>query len=179
MKKLFLNLAFLSIIGSLFIFLSNCSEDKESSSQIVGIWNVTSIDYDAFVGGVAGMTVEDYYLNELGLSQQLTDIAMAMFDDEVRSYLESTMIEFEADYWYWTNIGDPAGDEGTWSINDSETTIILDEGTIWETPVTVNSLSSTSLNISFIMVEDIDLDDDAETDDEEVTFDITMSLTKQ
>ena len=143
MKKLLSNLFFLCIIGSLFIFLSNCSEDKESSSQIVGIWNVTSIDYDAFVDGVGGMTVEQYYLNVLGWTQQETDLAMAMFDDEVRSYLESTMIEFEADYWYWTNIGDIAGDDGSWSINDSESMIILDEGTIWETPITVNSLTGT------------------------------------
>ena len=179
MKKLFLKLTFLCLIGPLFIFLSNCSKDKESSSQIVGIWNVTSIDYDAFVGGVSGMTVEDYYLNELGLSQVATDIAMAIFDDEVRFYLESTMIEFEADYWYWTNIGDPAGDDGSWEINDNETMIILDKGTIWETPITVNSLSGTSLNITFTMMEDIDLDDDTENEDEEVTFVITMSLTRQ
>jgi hypothetical protein len=176
MKKLFINLTFLSAIVAFFLFLSNCSEDKESSSQIVGIWNVTSVDFDAFVGN---MTLEDYYLNELGWTQQETDIAMAMFDDDIRFYLESTMIEFESDYWYWTNIGDPAGDDGSWSINDSETLIILDEGTIWETQVIVNSLSSTSLNISFTMTEEMDLDDDFETDDVEVTFDMTMSLTKQ
>jgi len=176
MKKLFLNLTFLSLVGAFAVFLTNCSKDKESSSQLVGNWNVTSIDYDAFVGS---MTVEEYYLNELGLSQQLTDLAMAMFDDEVRSYLESTLIEFYSDYWYWTNIGDPAGDEGTWEINDSETLIILDKGTIWETPVIVHSLTSTNLNITFTMVEDIDLDDDAQTPDVTVTFDITMALTRQ
>jgi len=176
MKKLSLNLAFLSTIVALFFFLSNCGEDKESSSQIVGIWNVTSVDFDAFVGN---MTLEDYYLNEIGLTQEKTDIALANFEDEVKSYMESTMIEFESDYWYWTNIGDIAGDDGSWSINDSETLIILDEGTIWETHITVNSLTSTSLNISFTMTEDMDLDDDFETDDVEVTFEMTMSLTKQ
>jgi len=175
MKKLVSNLGFLFFIYSICFFLTNCSEEKTSSSALVGTWNVTNVEYDAYVGS---MTVEDYYLNELGLSQQLTDIAMSMFNDEAKSYLESTLIEFEADYWYWTNIGDPAGDEGNWSINDNETLIILDEGTIWETPITVHSLTSTSLNISFTMVEEIDLDDDAQTPDVEVTFDITLTLTK-
>jgi len=175
MKKLLSNLVLLFILSSFLIYLSNCSEEKTSSSNIVGVWNVTNVDYDAFVDN---MTVEDYYLNELEFTPQETAIAVALFYDEVDSYLESTMIEFEPDFWYWTNIGDPAGDDGEWSINDNETLIMLDEGTIWETPITVNSLTSTSLNISFIMEEEIDLDDDSQTPDAMVTFDMTMSLTK-
>lgn len=174
MKNLLSNLGFLFFIYSFGFFLSNCSEEKTSSSALVGMWNVTNVEYDAYVGS---MTVEDYYLNELELTPQQTAIAMSIFNDEADSYLENTLIEFEADYWYWTNIGNPAGDEGNWSINDSETLIILDEGTIWETPITVHSLTSTSLNISFTMVEEIDLDD-AQTPDVEVSFDITMTLTK-
>ena len=175
MKKLLSNLVFLSILGSLFIFLSNCSEEKISSSNLVGVWNVTNVEYDSYVGS---MTVEEYYLNELGLTAQLTAIAMSFFNDEVESYLSSTLIEFEADFWYWTNIGDPAGDEGTWSINDNETIIMLDEGTIWENPITVNSLTNTSLNISFTMEEEVDLDDDELSPDVTVTIDITMTLSK-
>jgi hypothetical protein len=175
MKKLFSNLAFLSILGSLLIFLSNCNEEKTSNSTLVGVWDVTNVEYDSYIGS---MTVEEYYLNELGLTPQQTAIAMSLFNDEVTSYLSSTLIEFEADFWYWTNIGDPAGDEGTWSINDSETVIILDEGTIWENPITVNSLTSTSLNISFTMEEEVDLDDDPQTPDVMVTFDIAMTLSK-
>ena len=162
------------MVCSLSIFLSNCSEE-ESSSQIVGTWNVTNVDFDAYVGS---MTVEDYYLNELGLTPQETAIALKNFNDEAEAYLESSLIEFEADFYYWTNIGDPAGDEGEWSINANETLIILDQGTIWETPITVNSLSGNSLNISFTMEEEIDLDDEPQTSDVMVTFDITMSLSK-
>ena len=175
MKKLLSKLAYLFFIAPCLFFLANCNEEGKSDSDLVGIWTVTNADYDAFVGN---MTVEDYYLNELGLTPQLTAIAMTMFYDEADSYLESSMIEFEADFYYWTNISDPAGDDGMWSINASETMIILDEGTIWETPITVNSLTSNSLNISFTMEEEIDLDDEPQTPEEAVTFDLTLTLVK-
>ncbi len=174
MKKLFLNSLFLLILIASLVFYSNCEEEK-SDSNLVGVWNVTNVEYDAYVGS---MTVEAYYLNELGLTPEETADAMVMFHDEVDYYLESTMIEFEADYWYWTNIASPAGDDGMWSINASETMIVLDEGTIWETPITVNSLTSSSLNISFTMEQDMDLDADAQTPDVTVTFDMTMTLRK-
>ena len=46
--------------------------------------------------------------------------------------------------------------------------------------VTVNSLTSSTLNISFIMEEEVDLDDDPETPDVTVTFNqMTLSLSKQ
>ena len=175
MKKLLSNPTSLFIIGSFFFFLTSCNEEGKSDSDLVGIWTVTNVDYDAFVGN---MTVENYYLNELGLTPALTAIAMTMFYDNTDAYLESSMIEFEADFYYWTNISDPAGDEGMWNINASETKIILDEGTIWETPITVNSLTSSSLNISFTMEEEIDLDDEPQSPDETVTFDLTLTLTK-
>ena len=124
------------------------------------------------------MTVEDYFLNELGLTPQETVIALKNFNDGVDAYLESTLIEFEADFYYWTNISDPAGDEGEWSINANETLIILDQGTIWENSITVNSLTNDSLNISFTMEDDIDLDEDPQTPDVTVTFNMTMQLTK-
>lgn len=175
MEKLLSHLTSLFLIGAFSLFFTNCSEEGKSDSDLVGTWNVTNVDYDAYVGS---MTVEDYYLNDLGLTPEQTEIAMAMFHDEVDHYLESTMIEFEADFYYWTNIIDPAGDDGMWSINGSETLIILDQGTIWETPITVNSLSSSSLNISFTMEDEIDIDDDQQTPDELVTFEMTMALAK-
>jgi len=168
-------LTYLCIIGTLIVFTNCNEEERKSKSNLVGTWIVTTADYDAYVGS---MTVEEYYLNQLGYTQAQTDIAMTLFDDEVTMYLESSKIEFESTHDYWTNIASPAGDDGMWSINDSETMIILDEGTIWETPVTVHTLTSTSLNISFSMVEELDLDEDPETEDVTVTFDITLALTK-
>ena len=175
MKKLLSNLTYILLVGTFFLFLMNCSEEGKSDSDLVGFWNVTNVEYDAFVGS---MTVENYFLNELGLSQQEAAIALKNFNDRIEAYLESTSIEFEADFYYWTNIGDIAGDEGEWSINSSETLIILDQGTIWETSITVNSLSSSSLNISFTMDDDIDLDEDVQTPDVEVTFNMAMQLSK-
>lgn len=175
MKKLLSNLAFLFIIGSLIIFLSNCDKEKTSNSKLVGTWNVNNVEYDAYVGS---MTLEEYYLDELGFKPEETAIALALFYDRVNNYLESTLIEFEADFWYWTNISDIAGDEGTWSINDNETLIILDEGTIWKTPITVNSISNSALNISFTLEDEFDLDDDPSTPDVTVNFDMTMTLAK-
>ena len=175
MKKLISNLAILFFTGSLFVILSNCSEEKKSNSNLVGFWNVTNVEFDAYVGS---MKVEDYFLNELGLTPQETVIALKNFNDGVDAYLESTLIEFEADFYYWTNISDPAGDEGEWSINANETLIILDQGTIWENSITVNSLTNDSLNISFTMEDDIDLDEDPQTPDVTVTFNMTMQLTK-
>ena len=175
MKKLLSNPTFLFIIGSFFFFLTSCNEEGKSDSDIVGIWTVTNVDYDAYV---ESMTVENYFLNELGLTPQETAIALKNFNDGVDAYLESTLIEFEADFYYWTNIGDPAGDEGEWSINANETIIILDQGTIWENSIAVNSLSSNSLNISFTMEDDIDLDEDPQTPDVTVTFEMTMQLSK-
>ena len=175
MKKFLSHTTYLLFVGIFFLFLVNCSEEGKSDSALVGIWNVTNVEYDAYVGS---MTVENYFLNELGLTQQETAVALKNFNDLVEAYLESSLIEFEADFYYWTNIGDPAGDEGEWSVNASETMITLDAGTIWETKITVNSLTSSSLNISFTMEDDIDLDSDPQTADVEVTFDITMQLSK-
>ena len=69
MKKIISNLTSLFIIGVFFLFLTNCSEEGKSDSDLVGIWNVTNVDYDASVGN---MTVEDYYLNELELTPEET-----------------------------------------------------------------------------------------------------------
>lgn len=157
MKKLISTLSFLCIIASLIISISSCDKEKTSNSNLVGFWNVNNVTYDAFVGS---MTLEEYYLDELGFTPEETAIAMTLFYDLVDNYLESTLIEFEADFYYWTNIGDPAGDEGEWSINANETIIILDQGSIWENSITVNSLTSNSLNISFTMEDEFDLDDE-------------------
>ena len=112
MKKLLSNLTYLLLVGTFFLFLMNCSEEGKSDSDLVGFWNVTNVEYDAYV---ESMTVENYFMNELGLTPQETAIALKNFNDGVDAYLESTLIEFEADFYYWTNIGDPAGDEGEWS----------------------------------------------------------------
>ena len=158
----------------LLIFPSSCSEET-SSSSLVGLWTVTSVDYDAFVDG---KSMQDYFQQDMGLTQEETAQAMVMMDQEVDFYLMNTIIEFESDYYYWTNIGDPAGDDGEWSINASETVITLDAGTIWETQVTVNSMTSNTLKISFEMEEEIDVDYDPETPDVPVDFDVRATLEK-
>ena len=122
--------------------------------------------------------MEDYFQQDMGLTPEETTQAMLEMDQEVDFYLMNTIIEFESDYYYWTNIGDPAGDDGEWSINASETVITLDAGTIWETKVTVNSLTTSMLKISFEMEEDIDLDDDPQTPEVTIDFDVRATLEK-
>lgn len=175
MKKLILNLMHLLLTGAMYITLTSCNGDKTSNSILVGTWNVTNVTYEANVGS---LTIYEYYLNQLGYTPDAATLAVTQFDDNVKAYLESTLIEFDAEYWYWTNIGDTAGDEGTWSINEPETIITLDEGTQWETTVSVHSLTESSLKISFTMTDAYDLDDDSLTPDVEVTFNMTMNLTK-
>ncbi|MCG2589071.1 lipocalin family protein [Rhodohalobacter sulfatireducens] len=163
----------LILIGSLTFLLSDCSSTKESNSKIVGEWEVTDVEYDAFVGNV---TIEQYLL-DVGYSEQEADESLSYFHNYYHDMLNGS-IEFDAEYWYWTNIGPTGYEEGEWTIKNNDSIIILDEGTQWETVINIHSLTTNRLIIEFEMEVEEELDPGYEPPAEIVRLHVRLNLSK-
>ena len=177
MKKLLVNLSFLVIIGTLLVFYASCSEDEnepEAINDLIGLWTVSNIEFDAKVGN---QSLLDFLINEGGMPADDAAILFAFFEALILDELDPNgTIDIKANNTYISNFDGP--DDGTWKLSADGKILTLNEGTIDETDLTVNSLTSSTLIVTQIEVTQEDIDDDPLTPDVEIAVEITMTLAK-
>jgi hypothetical protein len=144
----------LLLLVSVFI-LTSCEKDEESKEdQLIGKWNITSVET---VITINGKDIIDYFMEDLGLSQSEAEEFAEWFTFDITG-----TIEIKSDGTYET-VFDGETDSGTWELVDN--TLTLDKGTNDE--VEVEIISITSSKLVFEMVES----DNSEDFDEDGTND--------
>ena len=177
MKKMTLNLRLPVLIGALFILLAGCSSDDNTPAAgndlVGGTWTISQVD---LVYTVGAQSLKDYLVNVEGFTPEEADAAIAIFEGFLLDELDGT-IPFNANNTYDSNFGG-SPDDGIWSLSADGKTLTLDAGTIDESIITVNSLTGSTVSLTFSEDFTEDVDDDPNTPD--VTFDAeaTLTLTK-
>jgi hypothetical protein len=151
----------LLLLVSVFI-LTSCEKDEESKEdQLIGKWNITSVET---VITINGKDIIDYFMEDLGLSQSEAEEFAEWFTFDITG-----TIEIKSDGTYET-VFDGETDSGTWELVDN--TLTLDKGTNDE--VEVEIISITSSKLVFEMVES----DNSEDFDEDGTNDTLVMKMK-
>ena len=158
------------------LLIAGCSDDGDEltpEQKLVGTWTFTDNEIDTFVGT---QSLTDFIIDLLDLTPLEAAAVVAIYENELSSALVGT-ITFNSDKTYSSTIGgDP--DTGTWELSANGSTLTLDKGTSDEIVLTVNSLSSTNLNITYEQTLTEDLDDEPGTPETSVLARATIELTK-
>lgn len=173
--KTFAFLPFQSPMMILVIFASSCDngDDQPTTAELlIGTWTTSTIVIDATVGT---QSVTDYLINEVGLSPADAAAQYALFEAALQSEVTGSLT-LNTDNTYASSFGG-GSDSGTWSLSSDEKPLTLYEGAD-VIVITINSVSSSTLNAT--LGDDIaqDLDADTGTPDEIVTVEATITLTK-
>jgi len=172
------------MLGTVIVLSTSCSKDDDpkltdSESKLIGTWTISENNtmFEVFVGE---QTLIDYAVSEGDYTQEeaedLYDLYQAFLMDDFEI---SGTIEFRTDHTYLAVFPPDDADVGSWKLSSDGKELTLDEGDpIDEEVITINSLSSNSMNITIKQTEFEDFDEDADTPDVEITIEITISLTK-
>ena len=179
MKKSILSLhPFLMVI--LVVFAFACGDDDDSNGNnpptteemLVGTWTTSASEITTSVGG---QLLTDYLVNDLGWTQEDAELYSAAYDAQLEAAVDGTLT-FNADNTY-NLVFDQVPENGTWSLSADETTLTLNDGTE-EIDVTLNSVTSNTLDVTIEDTLTDDLDDNPETPDEEIEASVDITLTK-
>jgi hypothetical protein len=177
MKKLLLNISCFIFLSSLIVLFAGCNGDDDgeemAGADLIGTWEVTNAELDATVGN---QSLTDYFIDVGGLSPENASIAYTLFETFFLAELDGT-IQFLSNNTYLSNFGNQP-DDGTWSLSSDGKTLTFDGGTVDETMVTINSLTSTTVNLTLSEEIEEDLDDDPETQDVPIDVEVDLTLSK-
>jgi hypothetical protein len=154
------------------LLLTGCNKDEEdeiTTSNIIGKWTISAVTFDIKIGEVS---LIDYLIDQLGLTEEEADLYRSLIDSELDSEFEGT-IEFKSNQTFNIDIGGES-DTGTWELSSDNKTLILDEGTEDETIAEVKILTSTQLHLVFTTNEYLDFDEDGTEDVMSVVVDMQL-----
>ncbi len=177
MKKLAVHL--LQFLIVIFVFgLASCDDDGDGDNEsgtadlLVGTWNTSDVDIDATVDNQSFI---DYLVDEFDFTQEQAEFYYDLFISELESEITGTL-KFNSDNTYESNFDDEI-DNGTWSLSSDEKTLTLNDGSE-NIVLTINSISSNTLNVTITDDFTEDLDDDPGTPDEIIEIEADITLTK-
>ncbi|MBE9468332.1 MAG: hypothetical protein IMY72_08440 [Bacteroidetes bacterium] len=174
MKKVnFAKLFALLAISMTLIFTTSCEKDDDNNgitASIVGVW--TSDTYTAVIT-VDGVSIIDYIIKELGLTQAQAE-AMLEGDDG----LGDGTIEFKKDGTFIDNLESEEEGTGTWTLVGEKLTIISkDKDGEMETMIfDVNTLNASTLIVESNETSNEDMNFDGEK--EAIVSNIRITLTR-
>lgn len=163
-----------------FVGLSGCNKDDDGDGStnlttremLIGTWTITDFDMNISIGG---QTLIEYLVEVEGLSPADAALQNALFEAFLVSEVTGTLT-LKSDNTYESNFGDGAT-TGTWSLSSDEKTLTLVEGD--ETIVlTINSITTKTMNASFAENMSEDLDEDPATPDVIISVEAVLTLTK-
>ncbi|HLF33963.1 MAG TPA: lipocalin family protein [Cyclobacteriaceae bacterium] len=172
MKKAFLFLNWVLIVGLLLINFTSCNKEEETAQDnLIGTWTISDVTLDTDIGG---KTVIQYFVEVLGFSEADAATYSAIFDAALEESFSGT-VEIKSDNTYITTI-DGNTDTGTWELSSDGKKLTLDGGTADEAIFDVISLTKNLLHINFTETQTEDLNED--TVPETITMEVDMTLTK-
>lgn len=159
------------ILGLTLFTLISCDKDKDGnggSSDLVGIWTVTSSSFEITINNV---DVIDYLMAAMELTEEEAEMFVDMFFSDMGM---TGTIEFKSDGTYITK-SDGETDTGTWKLSSDKKTLTMDDGTADEVNATVVSLTSSKLVVEFTESESDDWDEDGTPETTEIFMHIELS----
>jgi hypothetical protein len=150
------------------------SDEMSTKDKLLGTWTVSTVSIDATVGA---QSVVDYLINVVGLSPTDAAVQYGVYETFLKSEITGS-ITFKSDMTYESNFGSSGPEDGTWSLSPDEKTLTLDEGTADETELTLNSITGSTLAVTFTQNLMEDLDDEPTTPDVTIKAEAEVTLTK-
>jgi hypothetical protein len=172
MKKAYLFINWVFIIGMVLFSFSSCNKEEETAQDnLIGEWTITDVTLDTDING---KTVIQYCIEVLGYSESDAATFAAIFDAALQESFSGT-VEIKTDNTYITTI-DGNVDTGTWELSSDGKKLTLDGGTIDEAIFDVISLTKNLLHINFMESETQDINNDSVA--ETISMEVDMTLTK-
>lgn len=167
MKPLFQKSIFLVLLTGLIF--SSCKKDTKSD-PIVGTWTAGATTFTAMVGD---KTLNQYYVDVMGLSQADADSYTALYELFLTSAFTGT-ITIKSNNTYTDNLGGTA-DSGTWSLNSDQTELTIVSSTDGPTTLEVIELTSSKLRLHASEIVPQDLNSDGTDELINVSIDVTFT----
>ena len=160
-------------------FFYSCEKDEGEtvSSDLIGTWTVKESSVDVTVGGVDLVT---YLMTAFEVSEEEARNFADLFLGDEGGMAPTGTVTIKDDNTYTSNI-DGVKESGTWAVSSDGKTLTIsgtDEYGPYSDDLTIVSMSSSQLVLSFTEdSEEVDLDDD-NVDETTMDFLITMTFTK-
>ena len=168
MKPLFQKSFFLVLFTGLIF--SSCKKDETKTEDIVGTWTAGTTTFTAMVGD---MTLNDYFTDVMGLTQEEADSYTALYEMLLAQAFTGTMT-MKSNNTYTSNLGGTA-DSGTWSLNSDESELTITSSIDGPTTLEVIELTSSKLRLYTSEITQEDLDGDGTDENITVTVDVTFT----
>ena len=168
MKPLFQKSFFLVLLTGLIF--SSCKKDETKTEDIVGTWTAGTTTFTAMVGD---MTLNDYFIDVMGLTQEEADSYTALYEMILEQAFTGTMT-MKSNNTYTSDLGGTA-DSGTWSLNSDESELTITSNIDGPTTLEVIELTSSKLRLYTSEITQEDLDGDGTDENITVTVDVTFT----
>ena len=168
MKPLFQKSFFLVLLTGLIF--SSCKKDETKTEDIVGTWTAGTTTFTAMVGD---MTLNDYFIDVMGLTQEEADSYTALYEMILEQAFTGTMT-MKSNNTYTSNLGGTA-DSGTWSLNSDESELTITSTIDGPTTLDVIELTSSKLRLQTSEITQEDLNMDGTDENITVTVDVTFT----
>ena len=168
MKPLFQKSFFLVLFTGLIF--SSCNKDETKTEDIVGTWTAGTTTFTAMVGD---MTLNDYFIDVMGLTQEEADSYTALYEMILEQAFTGTMT-MKSNNTYTSDLGGTA-DSGTWSLNSDESELTITSSIDGPTTLEVIELTSSKLRLHTSEITQEDLDGDGIDENITVTVDVTFT----
>jgi hypothetical protein len=154
------------------LVFTSCSKDSNPEEDILGIWEVEGVDFEATIGT---KSLLQYYMDEFSMTEPQAQVVMAAFGAALAQQFTGT-IEIKADNTYTATMGEDS-DTGTWSLSSDYEKLTLDSDS--DETIVLDIISLTSSKAVMGMSEEIseDLNDDDVPED--ISVSVEMTLGKQ
>jgi hypothetical protein len=151
------------------LVFTSCSKDSNPEEDILGIWEVEGVDFEATIGT---KSLLQYYMDEFSMTEPQAQVVMAAFGAALAQQFTGT-IEIKADNTYTATIGNDS-DTGTWSLSSDYKKLTLDSDA--DETIVLDIISLTSSKAVMGISEEIseDLNDDDVPEDISVTVEMTL-----
>ncbi|MFC2124130.1 lipocalin-like domain-containing protein [Bacteroidota bacterium] len=152
-----------------FITASCEEDDAAKSSDITGLWTVSSASIEMNVGD---KSLIQYLTDALGITETEAQVFESLFETALSEGFVGT-IEFKSDNTYESKFGGDA-DSGTWELSSDGTKITLDKGTADEITLDIISISDNTMKVGFSEEEQEDLDSDGMNETISINIELTL-----
>lgn len=151
------------------LVFTSCSKDSNPEEDILGIWEVEGVDFEATIGT---KSLLQYYMDEFSMTEPQAQVVMAAFGAALAQQFTGT-IEIKADNTYTATMGEDS-DTGTWSLSSDYEKLTLDSDA--DETIVLDIISLTSSKAVMGISEEIseDLNDDDVPEDISVTVEMTL-----
>jgi len=163
------------VLSATILFsLAACNKDDEEVDQnklLVGLWESTEV---RMTFSVSQISLYQYYIDELGLTEEEADEANQLYGDIFASGLIGS-IEFNEDNTFTSTLGSSV-ETGTWWIVNSTTLKLTEELRTDQIDLTIVTLNTAKLVIGFDDTKIDDINEDGT--DEEILIEIEIVFDK-